>query len=135
MKKLSFIYLFVLFFLPQIVFSNQVAEEQIKKVLSNFEKSWNKRDLEGFISCFHNDARIMTGGDRRFVSKEEYKKIIPQRWQQWGELNFEKPNIEISECGKKAKVIVTAKFSVMGVKFVFYMVPQEDRWLILVQEY
>lgn len=55
-------------------------EREIRQVMLLLEDAWNKRDAETFLSLFSEDAQIMVGRERRIVSKEEYKKMFPARF-------------------------------------------------------
>ena len=109
------------------------AEESIKQTLLDYAKAWNKKDAEGVIALYHDDADIMTGGDKKKVSKKQYGKIIPKRCNVHGKIKFGVPKIAVT--GEKAKVNVEATFKRTDVNYIFYMVLQDNRWLIMVQEY
>lgn len=109
------------------------AEESIKQTLSGYEKAWNKKDTKAVIAFYHDDADIMTGADRRIVSKKEYEKILAKRIRKFGKIKFDVPEITVS--GDKAKVKVKVAFKRLHFNFTFYMVLQDNRWLIMVQEY
>lgn len=131
---------FVLFFIPGgIAISKDKPgpsdKESIKATLIDYENTWNKKDVDGVISFYHQDAKIMTGAQRKIVSREQYADIIPDRLDRVGSMKFSNPKIKIS--GDEAKVKVTTKFSrgLREVKFIFYMVRQNDRWLIIKTKY
>jgi len=110
-------------------------EKAIQAVFIEYEKAWNRQDAKGVIVFFHQNAQIMTGAKRKIVSTEEYVNIVPQKFEQVGSMTFDDPKIEIT--GDKAKVAITSQFSrgVKEVKFIFSMVLQNNKWLIMKQEY
>ena len=111
------------------------GEKAIKAVLMEYQKAWNKQDPRGVIAFYHQNAQIMTGAARKIVSTNQYVDIIPQRYEQFGSITFGVPKIKIT--GNKARVKVTSGFSrgLKKVKFVFSMVKQNSRWLVMKQEY
>lgn len=108
------------------------ATESINMTLMGYEKAWNKKDADGVISFYQENAQIMTGGDKRIVTKREYRKIIPDRFN-FGKVKFGEPDITIKD--NNAKVKVKASYKRTDVIFVFYMVSKNNEWLILSQEY
>lgn len=110
-------------------------EKTIKMTFMEYEKAWNRQDAKGVMAFFDQNAQIMTGGNRKIVSAVEYANIVPQRFEQFGSMTFGDPQIVID--GDKAKVGITTQFSrgVKEVKFVFSMVLQNNKWLIMKQEY
>ncbi|MBW1856015.1 MAG: nuclear transport factor 2 family protein [Deltaproteobacteria bacterium] len=111
---------------------NQVVVDSIKNTLSGYQKAWNKKDTQKVISYYHDGATIMTGRERKFVTKKEYEKIVPSKYK-YGKIKFHEPKITIKE--NAAEVSVKASFKKLKVKYEFLMVPKGEQWLIRVQEY
>ncbi|RLB27964.1 MAG: hypothetical protein DRH11_17915 [Deltaproteobacteria bacterium] len=129
-----FVFIFLLGFSNSIKAGNvSEAEQLIKQTLLGFAKAWNDKNANGVIAFYHEDAQIMTGADRRMVTRKQYLNIIPDRCRRFGKIKFGKPKIEIKD--NKAKVNVKASFKRVSANFTFYMVLQDDRWVIMVQEY
>ncbi len=132
--------LFVLFFVPgNAIFSKDksvsLEKEAVKSVLMDYENAWNRNNTDAVVTFYHQNAQIMTGARRKIVSREQYADTIPDRFEQFGSMTFSAPKIKIT--GDKAKVKVTTKLSrgIKEVKFIFYMIRQNDRWLIIKTEY
>jgi len=105
----------------------------IKSALADYEKAWNDKDADGVIAIYHDDAQIMTGREKKIVTKEKYKSIIPDRRSRFGKIRFGETKIDLKD--NKAKVNVPAEFKKIKVDYTFYMVQKDDKWLIMVQEY
>lgn len=110
-------------------------EKELKTFLADYEEAWNKEDVNAIMAFYHDNAKIMTGRNRSIVSRAKYTDIMPGKLKQAGSMKFGKPKIKITE--NRAKVKVTAELSRMSrdVRFCFYMVRENGRWLITKTEY
>jgi uncharacterized protein (TIGR02246 family) len=109
-------------------------EEEIKAVLAPYEEAWNKKDARGVIAVYHQDAKIMTGGEKRIVSKDEYLNILLERFK-LGSMKLVNPSIKIK--GDNAKVRVKTKLSGSHrtTRMIFSMTRESDKWVITKQTY
>ncbi|MBW2001766.1 MAG: nuclear transport factor 2 family protein, partial [Deltaproteobacteria bacterium] len=112
-----------------------IDEKAIRAVLMEYQNAWNRQDPKGTIAFYHQNARIMTGARRNLVSRNQYIDILPQRFEQVASMTFGIPKIKIT--GDKARVKITSQFSrgLKEVQFIFSMVRQNIKWLIMKQEY
>ena len=108
------------------------AEKSIKQTLSNYAEAWNKKDVKGVISFYHDNADIMTGKEKKMVSKQQYEQILPNKWK-FGKIKFGVPKIKVTR--DKANVKVKATFKRFDANFTYAMVLQDNSWLIMVQKY
>ncbi len=57
--------------------SVQEQEAAIKQFFLKADEAWDKGDVETFLTCYSEDAQIMVGRERKIVSKDEYRKMLP----------------------------------------------------------
>ncbi len=111
--------------------------EAIKALVMEYQDAWNKHDPDEYMALFHSEAKIMTGDKRRFVSKIEYYRLLPQRFRDSPTLKIEgDPRIRIER--DTAEVTFTASLSpteTMGIPYTLYLVRESGQWLIMKQEY
>lgn len=109
-------------------------EEAIKAVLMGWENAFNRKDADGVIAFYHPNAQIMTSALGHIVSKEQYFDLLPGRFKELGSIHFGVPKINITE--DKAKVDVKATYSKHygDARYIFSMVRQNSRWLIMQQD-
>ena len=110
-------------------------EEKIKATLKDYENAWNKKDADGVIAFYHQNARIMTGKNRDIVSRKHYRKLLPDRFKTAKSIYFGVPRMKIA--GDKAKVKVKIKLTGDGSESIvtYFMVRQNGKWLIVKQRY
>ena len=135
MKKLFCIFLSLsvicLFGIPSVQADKGIGDS-IKKTLEGYQTAWNNKDTQKVVSYYHNEATIMTGRDKKMVTKKEYEKTVPKRFKH-GEIKFHEPEVTVK--GNTAEVKVKASFKKFDVKYKFLMVQDGDHWLIRVQKY
>jgi ketosteroid isomerase-like protein len=133
--------LFIVFISIILVFSFGISseaissdEEEIKAVLASYEEAWNKKDAGGVIAVYHQDAKVVTGREKRIVSKDEYLTILPERFK-LGSMKLGKPSIKIK--GDNAKARVKSKLSGYDrtTRMTFLMTRENDKWFITKQTY
>lgn len=111
--------------------------EAIKALVKNYQDAWNKHDADAYMALFHGEARIMTGVKRKFISKIEYYRLVPQRFRDSPTLKIEgAPEIRIE--GDTAEVTFMARFPPTGTKAIphfFHLARESGQWLIMKQEY
>ena len=107
-------------------------EKSINQTLQDYEKAWDNKDVGGVIALYHDNAAIMTGNDKKMVSKKQYEEILLKKWEN-GKIKLGIPKITVM--GAKAKVNVKASFKSFNANFTYHMVHQNNLWLIMGLEY
>ena len=119
------------------------AEAGVKRTLVDFENSYNAKDLEGCLGCFHKNAQYQITATGRGMTSLEY---LSQYWKDlWStydiHLRYGAPDIEIE--GEQAVVEIDAHTTLMGSNSVtraattrntYTMVRERDKWLIIKRE-
>lgn len=110
--------------------------EAIKALLITYQDAWNKHDPDEYMALFHNEAKIMTGTGRRFISKEEYYLLIPKRFVDFPALKIKgEPEIEIERDGAEVRFFATfPPEDKKGSLQTLHLVREGGNWLILRQE-
>jgi hypothetical protein len=115
-------------------------EAAIKKFFITYENLYNEHSVDGFSKLFHPDAQILAGGrDRKTVNTAEYLDMVREGFKKNPDLRIEfySPNIKVT--GDKAQ----AKFSIKSPgsghtnipPFTYYLVKENDNWLITRRKY
>ena len=68
--------------------SVQEQEEAIRQLFLKGDKAWENDDLETFLTCYSEDAQIMVGKEKRIVSKDEYRKMLPSIFEDLGPVQY-----------------------------------------------
>ena len=109
-------------------------EDAIKVVLVAFESAWNRHDLQGVLAVFHDKGKFMTGREKKIVSKKEYADILPLRMLELPTITIGIPKIDIA--GEKAAVNASVDFvKFQNPSFIYHMVKENNKWLIMSWEY
>ena len=77
-------------------------EQALKGILLDFEDGVNTRDSKKIGNLIHEKASMMTGRERKILSRAEYIKVLPKRLAENPPIALGKPKITIS--GDKAEV-------------------------------
>ncbi|MGD9090443.1 MAG: hypothetical protein PVI38_18270 [Desulfobacterales bacterium] len=77
-------------------------EQALKNIMLAFQDGVNTRDSDKIGNLIHEKAAIMTGRDRKILSRAEYIKILPQRLAENPPVSLGKPKMAVS--GDKAEV-------------------------------
>lgn len=77
-------------------------EQALKSILLDFEDGVNTRDSKKIGNLIHEKASMMTGRERKILSRAEYIKVLPKRLAENPPIALGKPKITIS--GDKAEV-------------------------------
>ncbi|MGD8344749.1 MAG: hypothetical protein PVH53_14210 [Desulfobacterales bacterium] len=77
-------------------------EQALKNIMLAFQDGVNTRDSDKIGNLIHEKAAIMTGRDRKVLSRAEYIKILPQRLAENPPVSLGKPKMAVS--GDKAEV-------------------------------
>jgi len=67
--------------------SVQEQEAAIRQLFLKGDEAWENDDLETFLTCYSEDAQIMVGKEKRIVSKDEYRKMLPSLFEDLGPVN------------------------------------------------
>jgi hypothetical protein len=108
-------------------------EQALKSVLLEFQNGVNNRDSKQIINLIHDDASIMTGRDRKILSRTEYLKILPKRLAENPPIALGKPKMAISDDYAEVKTYI-ARGDHKGL-IVFNMKRVNDRWYIQSWQY
>jgi len=111
-------------------------EAVIISTLMGFEKSYDSGEQKAVLELFADDARITTGDPRnkKVVTKEEYGKILPERFKTVGSLWISDPKIRIEGDMAIVKTTVGSKFGEVP-NYIFKLKKYGDKWLIIATEY
>ncbi len=108
-------------------------EEAIKVVLVSLESAWNRHDLQGVLAVFHEKGKFMTGREKKLVSKKEYADILPSKMLEIPTMTIGTPKINI--VGEKAVVNASVDYVRFQSPFIYHMVKENNKWLIMSWEY
>ena len=113
------------------------AESQITKCLIDYEEAFNREDVAGCMSHFHENAQLQTSAAGTMGSKKNYPDRLEQRWGFGGRIQFSIPDITIN--GEQAVVKIRSDWEWRegsGYDEIEYnMVHVGDRWLIIKSKY
>ena len=108
-------------------------ETALKNVLLNFQAAVNAREHRKIADLIHADAAIMTGRDRKIISRAEYVSILPQRLAENPPVYLGKPKIKVDDNNAVVKVYMSrGKAKVL---VVFHMQFDNNKWFIKGWEY
>jgi len=111
------------------------TEEALKTFLVDYERAWNKQDIESLTNFYHDDAKIMTGRERKTITKAQYADVLPERFERVGSMKCSSLKIKIAENKAEVKIVIDYSRALKGVKFIFYMIRENGQWLIAKTEY
>ncbi|RJR44571.1 MAG: nuclear transport factor 2 family protein [Desulfobacteraceae bacterium] len=104
-------------------------EAAVISVIIAFEESFNQADAKKMSSILADEAKMMHGWNKQILTKEEYKKILPQRIKEMGVVTFSNPRIEINQ--GEATVWADYKSRVAVLNYSFKLKKMGDKWLIM----
>ena len=105
-----------------------VQEQALKTVLLDLQDSVNTRDSKKIENLIHEDASIMTGRDRKILSKAEYIKILPKRLADNSPIALGKPKMAISDDSAEVKIYMT-RGNYNGL-IVYNMRLEDNKWYV-----
>ena len=105
-----------------------VHEQALKTVLLDLQDGVNTRDSKKIENLIHEDASIMTGRDRKILSKAEYIKILPKRLADNSPIALGKPKMAISDDSAEVKIYMT-RGNYNGL-VVYNMRLEDNKWYI-----
>ena len=103
-------------------------EQALKSILLNFQDGVNTLDSKKIENLIHEKAAIMTGRDRKILSKPEYIKILPKRLAENPSIALGKPKMTVS--GGKAEVKIYMTRGDYNALVVFNMKMENNKWYI-----
>ena len=111
-------------------------EQEIFQLFSDMESAWNKQDANTYITFWHPDLKLKLGTPQnpKYYSKNEYARILPKRMVDFGPFKMVNPKI-LKVDGDKAKATVTVRKAHRDYKNVFNLLRENDRWLIVSNEW
>ena len=140
MKRSVFLSVFLMFFLGFVgcaTFNDYkpktADEEKIKNTLVTYFESWNNHNADGVLSVIHKDARIMTGSERRMVSKQQFSEILPDRFEKNPKVKVGSPKMNV----KGDEATLTAPMSGPGwsISWAAKLVKENGKWYIINSKY
>ena len=103
-------------------------EQALKSILLDFEDGVNTRDSKKIGNLIHKKASMMTGRERKILSRAEYIKVLPKRLAENPPIALGKPKITIS--GDKAEVKIYMARGDFNSLVVFNMKLENNKWYI-----
>ena len=103
-------------------------EQALKSVLLDFQDGVNTLDAKKIESLIHPKASLMTGRERKTLSKEEYVKILPKRLAGNPSIALGKPKMTVS--GDKAEVKIYMTRGNYNGLVVYNMILEDNKWYI-----
>ena len=103
-------------------------EQALKSILLDFQDGVNTLDSDKIGNLIHKKASIMTGRDRKILSRAEYIKILPQRLAENPPIALGKPRMAVS--GDKAEVKIYMTRGGYNGLIVYDMKLDNNKWYI-----
>ncbi len=103
-------------------------EKALLNVLLDFQDGVNRRDAVKIINLIHENALIMTGRERKLLTKAEYFNILPKRLADNPPIALGKPKMAISGSQAEVKAYIT-RGEYRGL-LVFNMKRVDNKWYI-----
>ena len=103
-------------------------EQALKSILLDFQDGLNTLDAKKIESLIHPKASLMTGRERKTLSKEEYVKILPKRLAGNPSVALGKPKMTVS--GDKAEVKIYMTRGNYNGLVVYNMILEDNKWYI-----
>ena len=111
-------------------------EEGIKTTLVKFYEARNNYDVDGFLSVFHEDAKIMIGGRESMVlSKKQCSEYLPTYFGSASQIELGSPKMNVR--GDEATVRMPLRIIEFGLnlQMVMELVRENGKWYILSSRY
>jgi transcriptional regulator with PAS, ATPase and Fis domain len=103
-------------------------EQALKSILLDFQDGVNTLDAKKIETLIHPKASLMTGRERKTLSKEEYVKILPKRLAGNPSIALGKPKMTVS--GDKAEVKIYMTRGNYNGLVVYNMILEDNKWYI-----
>jgi hypothetical protein len=108
--------------------SKTPQEKALKSILLDFQDGVNTLDSKKIQNLIHDKASIMTGRDRKILSKAEYIKILPKRLAENPPIELGKPKMTVS--GDKAEVKIYMIRGNFNALVIYNMKFENNKWYI-----
>lgn len=82
-------------------------EQALKKVLLDFQDGVNTKDSKKIADLIHDKAAIMTGRERKILTKADYLKILPKRLAENPSIALGKPKMSIDGDTAEVKIYIS----------------------------
>jgi len=103
-------------------------EQALKSVLLDFQDGVNTLDSIKIRNLIHDNASIMTGRERKILSKVQYMKILPKRLAENPSISLGIPKMTVA--GNKAEVKIYMTRGNYNGLIVYNMMLENNRWYI-----
>ena len=106
-------------------------EEGIKTTLVKFYEARNNFDVDGFLSVYHEDAKIMVGSERVVLPKKHCREYLTQYFSRASKIEVGSPKMNVR--GDEATVRMPFQVIDYGVslQMVMELVRENGKWYIL----
>jgi len=103
-------------------------EQALKSIFLDFQDGVNTRNSKKIENLIHEKASLMTGRDRKILSKAEYIKILPGRLAGNSSISLGIPKMTVA--GDKAEVRIYLTRGNYNGLIVYNMKLEKNRWYI-----
>jgi hypothetical protein len=103
-------------------------EQALKSIMLDFQQGVNTQDAAKIEDLIHENAAIMTGRDRKIISKADYAKILPERLAENPTIALGQPRMTVF--GDKAEVKIYMTRGDYNGLVVFDMKLENSKWYI-----
>lgn len=103
-------------------------EQALKNILLDFQDGVNARNSDKIANLIHENAALMTGRDRKILSKAAYIKILPERLAENPPIALGKPKMTVG--GDTAEVKIYMTRGDYNALVVFNMKSEDNKWYI-----
>jgi len=103
-------------------------EKALKSILLDFQDGVNTQDAKKIESLIHPKASLLTGRERKTLSKEKYVKILSKRLAGNPSIALGKPKMAVS--GDKAEVKIYMTRGNYNGLVVYNMILEDNKWYI-----
>ena len=103
-------------------------EQALKNVLLDFQDGVNTLDSTKIGNLIHENASIMTGRERKILSKAQYLRVLPKRLAENPSISLGTPKIKVA--GNKAEVKIYMTRGNYNGLIVYNMKLEKNRWYI-----
>jgi hypothetical protein len=114
---------------PLINYEPKSSQEQkLKAILLDFQDGVNTLDSKKIENLLHENASLMTGRERKLLSKAEYIKVLPKRLAENPSIALGKPKMTVS--GDKAEIKIYMTRGNYNGLVVYKMISENNEWYI-----
>ena len=103
-------------------------EQALKRILLDFQEGVNTKNSDRIEKLIHENASLMTGKERKILSKADYIKILPTRLAENPSIALGKPQMAVS--GDLAEVKIYMARGDNNALVVFNMKLENSKWYI-----